>query len=1785
MKYLYTSIIVVCLTLIGFSAYAQTYTQSTISYNWTNVSSNVSTSSCDDCNYNVSIPFTFNFFGNNYTTANVNTNGLMRFGGTGSDWVNACMPSTASPNNIIAGYWDDLAFDYSCYYTEWLYGTTGSAPNRVFVVSWIDFVSNDDYGWYCGDYATFQIKLYESTNVIEVHLAYNDIYPTNQSATIGIENSGGTVGYQAVCNGNTGTYTAWRWTPAPSVAPNCATYTAPGNGATGQCTSGTLNWNAPSSGGTPTGYKLYAGTNNPPTNLVNGTNLGNVTSFAYSGLSNNTTYYWRIVPTNSIGDASGCAVYSFTTGNAPAVPTANAASNVSCNSFTANWSTVAGASSYRLDVSTNSSFSSFVSGYNNLSVAGTSTSVTGLTSGVTYYYRVRSENSCGNTSTNSNTRNTTTAGPANNTCAGATTLTIGGASVLGDVICASAGPGACNGTANYDLWYQFTTLCSGNYQVLVDPSNSFDAVFQVYSSCGGSNISPYSGTAGSDACVDDGGNNSNEYANYSLGAGTYYIRVYDYNSSGSAYPATTTFNVSVSALNLTIPGTPGAISGPASLCPGASGTYSVAAVSGATSYNWSLPGGWSGSSTTNSINITAPGSVGSGNISVTASNGCGTSAPRVKNISSGPVPIANAGTDVTKDCAGSVTLGASSDPETIMTEDFGNAHTELTSGSSGWRLYYLYSSHPANRTEWWISNSANGYSCAVSGSSLAQFDTDSQYGPIKCDYAWDDGAMDEIAYNTSEIDALLYTHVYIDFDYIVSGEESSGTVYDYMQIVYSTDGGSTWVSVNAGNNTGGYTYNNNRGVNNGYFSNSPTLSHAHVELPSVLAGNKFLIGFRWYNDGATGYVPGMVVDNIEITGVADYAWSGGSIAFGADTKTPVVTSAGTYTVTVTAGNGCTASDQVVVSQGSLSVDVAAENALTCTDDASLTYTNADGGDQTWIASALSGATSGVTIHNNATYTGGKLRLTAASGGQSGAAFINNANNFNAGQFDLDFDLYMGGGNAADGFSVSYAGNISSTPGGTESGHGNGLIVSFDSYDNGAGGYQWSGNNTPGIFLIYNGTVLAHSAGTTWRGDWRRVNMSVSASNIFTLDVDGTNMITYNLGSTAYASANKTGWDFALAARTGGAYDEHSVKNLLLSVYDQFEYALTPTWSTTSTYDPVTAGTYTPGVRLKGGVCTETYSNVTLTEPPAIDAVPTVDNTSPVCLGNTVDLTAEGLAPSGKVLNVTGTNRMGGNMLTSASNNFTIEFWVKPTRTMNVAATEGNTGVGFALNNTELNLAVYPEHGSANAGAGVSVGTNGIAVVEHGSGYFPALLVYPMTISDWTHIAVVYNNRTPTLYVNGNFVKTGLQSSRPNVYPCTGTGQGYGYFNGELDNLRVWNSSRSSSQIRSNMYLEQPGSTSGLIGHYTFDNSNTNATVGPNNSNSGCTFTDAAFYTYTWAGTFAPSPANTTETRTSDALTTSGTTNIDVTATAAGCASNGSTNSSVTVDGPSVTAVNSAVSPAPAMTANDFLWAGTTNTNWSDATNWYQYNGSGFVTTASVPASNRDVYIVDAGTTNCINVGNTATVDVTSNSAATYIGSGATLAFGNAQILQVYGDFRNYGSLVNSGTSRIRFRGGSTQHLYSGGTGANKRFAILQVNKTGGSVIPHDDVHMDYDMIISAGTWDNSVNNNTLYLERNWTNNGGIFTPGTSTVHFVGSGTQSIKSLWSSGTDNSFYNLTINNSGTGSVRLTEDANILNLTNILDGKFDVQTFTGHSELLNVANGAEMEIDAGGRMNIND
>lgn len=105
----------------------------------------------------------------------------------------------------------------------------------------------------------------------------------------------------------------------PSHAPEPATALNPTHQAQSVLPSVILNWNVKFTAentDNPTGFRLYLGTDNPPSNLVNGDNLGYVLSYDPAvDLNLNTTYYWQVVPYNQAGETQNCPVLNFTTYN------------------------------------------------------------------------------------------------------------------------------------------------------------------------------------------------------------------------------------------------------------------------------------------------------------------------------------------------------------------------------------------------------------------------------------------------------------------------------------------------------------------------------------------------------------------------------------------------------------------------------------------------------------------------------------------------------------------------------------------------------------------------------------------------------------------------------------------------------------------------------------------------------------------------------------------------------------------------------------------------------------------------------------------------------------------------------------------------------------------------------------------------------------------------------------------------------------------------------------------------------------------------------------------------------------------------------------------------------------------------------------------------------------------------------------------------------------------------------------------------------------------------------
>ena len=105
------------------------------------------------------------------------------------------------------------------------------------------------------------------------------------------------------------------------------------------------------------------------------------------------------------GDAAGGGITHGTLtsqSTAAAAPVATGATSITCapGGFTANWGTSTNSTTYRLDISTDVAFGSFVANYNNRNVGNVTsyaTSIVGALAPGTYYYRIKGNNAtCAN---------------------------------------------------------------------------------------------------------------------------------------------------------------------------------------------------------------------------------------------------------------------------------------------------------------------------------------------------------------------------------------------------------------------------------------------------------------------------------------------------------------------------------------------------------------------------------------------------------------------------------------------------------------------------------------------------------------------------------------------------------------------------------------------------------------------------------------------------------------------------------------------------------------------------------------------------------------------------------------------------------------------------------------------------------------------------------------------------------------------------------------------------------------------------------------------------------------------------------------------------------------------------------------------------------------------------------------------------------------------------------------------------------------------------------------------
>ena len=245
---------------------------------------------------------------------------------------------------------------------------------------------------------------------------------------------------------------------------------------------------------------------------------------------------------------------------------------------------------------------------------------------------------------------------------------------------------------------------------------------------------------------------------------------------------------------------------------------------------------------------------------------------------------------------------------------------------------------------------------------------------------------------------------------------------------------------------------------------------------------------------------------------------------------------------------------------------------------------------------------------------------------------------------------------------------------------------------------------------------------------------------------------------------------------------------------------------------------------------------------------TYSNVSDFSGGNsgTVNLTGLGAAGVGRgsinyVLDLDGSNDYVSlpNSINMGSSDFTLSLWLK---TDDVTSRQH----------------VFQQTGS-NDNRAIAINSGGALRSRLGGTGSDHISGVVLSTDTWYHIALVHDNSANTLtwYVNGTQeninTSVDIPSNTGTFYLGTNSAADGKRFNGQIDEVRIWNDVRTASEIADNKDSELNGNESGLIAYYRMSNgTGTTLTDNSSNSNNGTltNMVDSGRYT-DWVSSVAP----------------------------------------------------------------------------------------------------------------------------------------------------------------------------------------------------------------------------------------------------------------------------------------------------------------------------------------------
>jgi hypothetical protein len=194
---------------------------------------------------------------------------------------------------------------------------------------------------------------------------------------------------------------------------------------------------------------------------------------------------------------------------------------------------------------------------------------------------------------------------------------------------------------------------------------------------------------------------------------------------------------------------------------------------------------------------------------------------------------------------------------------------------------------------------------------------------------------------------------------------------------------------------------------------------------------------------------------------------------------------------------------------------------------------------------------------------------------------------------------------------------------------------------------------------------------------------------------------------------------------------------------------------------------------------------------------------------------------------------GNNATLDITGSITIEAWVK------------NTNPSL----TQAQVIVSKDYVSGSTYKGYLLYiNNGKFCMAVSDGSSRTLLQTSFNSTDWSHLVGAYDGEQIYLYINGVMVQSEEAVSSIQFAPFNlkigvrayASGQ---YFNGIMAEVRIWNISRSESEIQADMYKQLTGTESGLVAYWKFDEgSGTIAHDSTTNNNHGTLYGSPVWFT-------------------------------------------------------------------------------------------------------------------------------------------------------------------------------------------------------------------------------------------------------------------------------------------------------------------------------------------------------